>query len=85
MFTPSFWDARKPVLLPFHKPWETDMARVTPLEKEHLEEVSELLDLVEAVMGFVPNSMLTMAHRPEILKTFATMAGTINAPGEVSL
>lgn len=66
------------------------MTRIAPLTREDIaassdESVSGLLEMVEAVMGFVPNSMLTMAHRPEMLKTFAAMAGTINAPGEVSI
>lgn len=66
------------------------MARLTPLTPEQInasgdEGVSGLIDMVGSVMGFVPNSFLTMAHRPEMLKTFAAMAGTINAPGEVSL
>lgn len=66
------------------------MTRIAALSREDIaassdESIAGLLDVVEAVMGFVPNSMLTMAHRPEILKTFAAMAGTINAPGEVSI
>lgn len=66
------------------------MARIDPLKPEDLSDVSGgdvsgLLDIVSSVMGFVPNSMLTMAHRPAMLQAFATLAGTINAPGEVSL
>lgn len=59
------------------------MALVPPLSKDAACDQAELLELVESVMGFVPNSMLTMAHRPDILQSFAMMAGTINAPGEV--
>lgn len=59
------------------------MALIPPLTREDLPEQEELFQLIEAVMGFVPNSMLTMAHRPEILQSFAVMAGTINAPGTV--
>lgn len=66
------------------------MARLDPLKPEDLtkipgSEISGLMEIVEAVMGFVPNSMLTMAHRPEMLQAFATLAGTINAPGEVGI
>lgn len=66
------------------------MARLDPLKSEDLAdisggEVSGLMEIVEGVMGFVPNSMLTMAHRPAMLQAFATLAGTINAPGEVSI
>ncbi len=66
------------------------MARVDPLKPEDLSgvsggEVSGLLDIVSSLMGFVPNSMLTMAHRPAMLQAFATLAGTVNSPGEVSI
>lgn len=66
------------------------MARLEPLNREDLSEVaggevSGLLDIVQSIMGFVPNSMLTMAHRPEMLQAFATLAGTINAPGTVDI
>lgn len=59
------------------------MARLDPLKADELGEISGLLDIVSSIMGFVPNSMLTMAHRPEMLQAFATLAGTINAPGEI--
>jgi uncharacterized peroxidase-related enzyme len=61
------------------------MARIAPLNKEDLGELSGLMDMVEAVMGFVPNSMLTMAHRPEILQAFVGLAAAINAPGTVGV
>ena len=61
------------------------MARLDPLKIEDLSEVSGLMEIVEGVMGFVPNSMLTMAHRPAMLQAFATLAGTINAPGDVDI
>ena len=59
------------------------MALISPLSRKELPEQEELFKLIEAVMGFVPNSMLTMAHRPEILQSFAVMAGAINAPGTI--
>lgn len=34
-------------------------------------------------MGFVPNSMRTMAHRPALLKAFAGFAGTVMGAGTV--
>ncbi len=66
------------------------MARLDPLKIEDLShdagsDLSGLMEIVEGVMGFVPNSMLTMAHRPAMLQAFATLAGTINAPGEISI
>ena len=38
---------------------------------------------VEAAMGFVPNSMLTMAHWPELLQSFGGFAGGIINGGEL--
>jgi len=60
------------------------MALVPPLSPEAAADQADLFKMVESVMGFVPNSMLTMAHRPEILQSFAVMAGIINGPGDVS-
>jgi len=33
--------------------------------------------------GFVPSSLFTMGHRPEILQAFMMLAGVINGPGVV--
>ena len=33
--------------------------------------------------GFVPNSMLTMGHRPEILRAFSALGGAVLGPGTV--
>jgi uncharacterized peroxidase-related enzyme len=46
------------------------MSLVPPLSRESLKEFEDLLAPIEATMGFVPNSFLTMARRPEILKAF---------------
>lgn len=35
-------------------------------------------------MGFVPNSLLTMAHRPQILRAFTALAGSVLGPGLLS-
>ena len=34
-------------------------------------------------MGFVPNSMFTMGRRPEILRGFAGLAGSVLGPGQL--
>lgn len=57
------------------------MAHVEPLSRDQLEEFEPLFQLLEASMGFVPNSMLTLARRPEILRAFAMLAGTVLGPG----
>lgn len=41
------------------------------------------MDAVRQSMGFVPESMTTMAHWPALLTGFSGLAGTILAPGEV--
>ncbi len=60
------------------------MTRLTPLDRKDLTEQADLINLVEQFMGFVPNSMLTMARKPEILTAFAGLALAINSPGEIS-
>ena len=55
---------------------------------EHLRagsEHSELFEITQSIMGFVPNSMLLMAERPEILYSFSTLVTSIiNPPVKVS-
>ena len=59
------------------------MTLVPPLSREELPEMEPLFNMVEASMGFVPTSMLTMAHWPELLQTFAAFAGNVLNNGEV--
>ena len=42
--------------------------------------LEELLRASEGRMGFVPNSQLIMARRPEILRAFAQLGAAINGP-----
>jgi len=51
------------------------MPNVKPLSKDEAREFEPLLAPIEAAMGFLPNSLLTMARRPEILRAFAALAG----------
>lgn len=53
------------------------MARIDPLAREELGEFEERLAFVDAAMGFIPNSMFTMARVPELLPAFQTLAGNI--------
>lgn len=54
------------------------MANVDPLSRNDLgEEFDDVFRMVEGAMGFVPNSMLTMARRPELLGAFASFAGAV--------
>ena len=59
------------------------MTLVPPLSREELPEMEPLFNMVEASMAFVPTSMLTMAHWPELLQTFGAFAGNVLNNGEV--
>ena len=43
------------------------MTHITPRTREELTELEPLFQAVEASMGFVPTSMLTMAHWPQLM------------------
>ena len=59
------------------------MPRIPALRREELTEFESYFELVEKTMGFVPNSMLTMGRRPEILRGFAGLAGSVLGPGQL--
>ncbi len=59
------------------------MTLVTPKTREALPDMEPIFQGVEAAMGFVPNSMLTMAHWPELLQSFGGFAGGIIGGGEL--
>src|SRR5919106_2252616 len=49
------------------------MARIPPLPREDVPELEGSFGPVEQRMGFLPNSLLTMARRPEILRAVASL------------
>ncbi len=53
------------------------MARVEPLAREELGEFEERFALVEQMMGFVPNSMFTMARVPGLLGAFQQLGAVV--------
>jgi uncharacterized peroxidase-related enzyme len=57
------------------------MPRIDPLPRAALPDLEDILQASEARMGFLPNSQLIMARRPEILRAFAGLAAAINGPG----
>ena len=59
----------------FHK--ETIMAHLPPLDTEALEELKPILAMSEATMGFVPNSVKTMAHLRQLPAAFSVLFGTV--------
>ncbi len=60
------------------------MPHVKPIPREDLPQYEPFFSVAEQMMGgFVPNSLFTLAHRPEILEAFMRLAGTVNGPGTV--
>lgn len=53
------------------------MARIAPLSSDDLADHAEGLAFVEQVMGFVPNSMPTMARVPGLLPAFQGLAAVV--------
>lgn len=59
------------------------MPRVEPLTKDAVPDLAEGFSRIEAMLGFVPNSNLIMARRPELLRAFQQLAIAALAPGRV--
>lgn len=61
------------------------MPLVTPLDPEHDPETSKLAEFFNETLGFCPNSVLTMQHRPAISKAFINLNKAVMAnEGRVS-
>ncbi len=62
------------------------MANMTPLSREDHPELEEVFRVYDDTMTFVPNSLFTMARRPEILRAFSELitqiwrTGTLPTP-----
>jgi len=60
------------------------MSRIAPLQREQTEDSKTVFEIAEAVMGFVPNSMLIMGRDPDLLAAFAQLSAIIIVrPGRV--
>ena len=59
------------------------MPRVAPLAREDLGEFEDFFSMIEQAMGFVPNSMLTLGRRPELLRAFAGLSAQVLGGGSV--
>jgi uncharacterized peroxidase-related enzyme len=59
------------------------MANMEPLRREDHPELDELFALYDETMSFVPNSLFTMARRPEILRAFSELITQIWRTGTV--
>lgn len=58
------------------------MAFVQPLPREKVEDLAEYFAPLEQRMGFLPNSVLTMAYKPELVKAFSALGRAVYAPTE---
>jgi len=56
------------------------MPRINPVPRQALGDLDTVFDAAESRMGFVPNSQLILAHRPEIVRAFAQLGAAINGP-----
>ena len=59
------------------------MANMQPLRREDHPELEELFRLYDDTMSFVPNSLFTMARRPDILRAFSELITRIWRTGTV--
>ena len=59
---------------------KTKMPRIDAAPRQAIGDLNTVLETVESRMGFVPNSQLILAHRPEILRAFAQLGAAINGP-----
>lgn len=59
------------------------MARVEPLRREDLPELEELFQLYDDTLSFTPNSLYTMARRPQTLRVFSDLITAIWRIGTV--
>jgi alkylhydroperoxidase family enzyme len=53
------------------------MANVTPIDPKSAPELAPVFDRMKTVLGFVPNSVLTMARVPGLGAAFTALAGPI--------
>ncbi|QOC21901.1 carboxymuconolactone decarboxylase family protein [Wenzhouxiangella sp. AB-CW3] len=56
------------------------MAFVDPLPVDHTPELVDTFRHFEAILGFVPNSLLTMQRRPGIVKAFGELTAAVMDP-----
>lgn len=61
------------------------MANLEPLRREDLPELEELFQHYDDTLSFVPNSLFTMARRPEILRAFSELITMIWRTGTLPI
>lgn len=62
------------------------MAHLKPLDKSVSPELAEDFAIFEEILGFIPNSLLTMQRKPEMVKGFGVLTKAVMSKGgEVDL
>ena len=61
------------------------MARIEPLAREDMPELEPLFAHYDDTLSFVPNSLYTMARRPEILRAFSELITAIWRTGTLPI
>lgn len=62
------------------------MAFMTPLDQSTTPELADDFAIFEQILGFVPNSLLTMQRKPEMVKAFGVLTKAVmSKSGEVDL
>jgi len=61
------------------------VANLDPLRREDLPELEELFQHYDDTLSFVPNSLFTMARRPEILRAFSDLITKIWRTGTLPI
>ena len=62
------------------------MSRLKPLPVDHAPELADRFAFFERTLGFVPNSLLTMQRKPEIVEGLVQLSAAVyNPAGEVDL
>jgi uncharacterized peroxidase-related enzyme len=56
------------------------MPRVKPLQRKDVPELEPFLSITENRMGFVPNSQLTMAYKPKLVRAFSQLGQAVHDP-----
>lgn len=59
------------------------MAGIAPLRREDLPEYQREFEFALGRLGFVPNSMLTMARMPGLLRAFGDLLRVVAGPGKL--
>lgn len=60
------------------------MTRIPPAGPARLEELRDTLERQHAILGFVSESVLTMAHRPGIAVAFIELVAEVMGPGAIA-